>query len=127
MQPHNYCASFKATKHTQEKGGGFGGNTVPAKAKKKNERIHPPSHQTKRESKWTWGSLRLASVPHYLMGGNYTSQWRSQAGGYLSAALLFTNSYWSRGPVLKDQNWVKITVLAFKQFRCLTNDHAQGL
>lgn len=41
------------------------------------------------------------------LGGSYTSQWRSQAGGYLSAALLFTNSYWSCGPVLKDQKLSK--------------------
>lgn len=47
MRPHNYCASFKATKHTQEKGGGFGGNTVPAKAKKKkNERKKKMSEST---------------------------------------------------------------------------------
>lgn len=66
MRPHNYCASFKATKHTQEKGGGFGGNTVPAKTKKKmSESTHLSTKQrgslNERGAAYVWPRSRITS------------------------------------------------------------------
>lgn len=54
------------------------------------------------------GVLRLASVLHYP-GWEAVTRVRgvAKAGGYLSAAPLFTKSYWSPRPVLQDQKLSK--------------------
>lgn len=105
MRPHNYCASFKAraTKHTQEKGRQLG--RIMCQLRPKNERIHLATNERGSLNERGLAFRRDPALPR--LGGCYTSQWHSQAGGYLSVALLFTNSYWSPRPVLKDQKLSK--------------------